>query len=58
MALLIGLEMIATAIFSKKQLGKKYLSGYELDVAYLLFAVVVFLLGPGSWSLDHLFGWA
>jgi len=53
---LIALEMVATSIFSKKQLGKKLIGGYELDVAYLVLAVVVALLGPGPWSVDALLG--
>jgi len=57
-AVLIALEMIATSIFSKQKLGKKFMSGYELDVAYLFLALVVSLLGPGPWSLDRLLGFA
>ena len=57
-ALLIALEMIATSIFSKKQLGKKLIGGYELDVAYLTLAVVIAFLGPGPWSVDRLLGFA
>ena len=57
-ALLIALEMIATSIFSKKQLGKKLIGGYELDVAYLALAVVIAFLGPGPWSVDRLLGFA
>jgi len=55
---LIALEMVATSIFSKKQLGKKLIGGYELDVAYLVLAVVIAFLGPGPWSLDRLLGFA
>jgi len=54
--ILIAVEMIATSIFSKKQLGKKLIGGYELDVAYLALAVVIALLGPGPWSVDALLG--
>ncbi len=53
-----ALEMVGTAIFSKKQLGKKFVLGYELDVAYLILALVVAFLGPGPWSLDRILGWA
>lgn len=55
---LIALEMVATSIFSKKQLRKKLIGGYELDVAYLVLAVVIAFLGPGPWSLDRLLGFA
>jgi len=57
-AVLFVLEMIATTVFSKTKLKKKFISGYELDVAYGAFALVVAFLGPGAWSLDHLLGWA
>jgi len=55
-AILFILEMIATSIFSKTKLGKKYVLGYELDVVYLVLALVVALLGPGPWSLDAVLG--
>ena len=55
-AAFFALEMVGTAIFSKKQLGKKFVLGYELDVAYLALALTVALLGPGPWSLDRLLG--
>jgi len=57
-AVLFVLEMIATTLFSKTKLKKKFSLGYELDVAYAAFALVVALLGPGAWSLDRLLGWA
>ncbi|MCI4371307.1 MAG: DoxX family protein [Thermoplasmata archaeon] len=55
-AVLFVLEMVATTIFSKTKLGKKFVSGWELDVAYAAFALVLAFLGPGGWSLDRLFG--
>jgi len=57
-AILIVLEMVATSIFSKQKLGKKFMGGYELDVAYLFFALVISILGPGPWSVDRLLGFA
>src|SRR5947199_9640181 len=57
-AVLFVLEMTATTIFSKTKLKKKFVLGYELDVAYAAFALVLAFLGPGAWSLDHLLGWA
>src|SRR5712692_10228876 len=57
-AVLFVLEMIATTVFSKTKLNKKFSLGYELDLAYAAFALVVALLGPGAWSLDRLLGWA
>lgn len=57
-AVLIALEMIATSIFLKDKFGKKFMGGYELDVVYLFFALVVSILGPGPWSVDRLLGFA
>src|SRR5882762_11626412 len=39
-AVLFVLEMIATTIFSKTKLNKKFALGYELDVAYAAFEFV------------------
>ena len=57
-AVLFVLEMVATTIFSKTTLGKKFVLGYELDVVYLVLALVIALLGPGMWSVDRLAGLA
>ena len=57
-AVLFVLEMIATTVFSKTKLKKKFISGYELDVAYAAFALVLAFLGAGAGSLDRLLGWA
>lgn len=57
-AVLFVLEMAATTIFSKTKLKKNFSLGYELDVAYAAFALVLALMGPGAWSVDHLLGWA
>jgi len=53
---LIALEMVATSIFAKTKLGKKFVGGYELDVSYLVLGLVVALLGAGLWSVDRLLG--
>ena len=55
-AALVALEMVGTSIFSKMKLGKKFVLGYELDVAYLVLALTLALLGPGAWSVDRLLG--
>jgi putative oxidoreductase len=55
-AAFIALEMVGTAIFSKRQLQKKFVLGYELDVVYLVLALLVTLLGSGPWSLDQVLG--
>ena len=57
-AVLFALEMVATAIFAKTKLGKKYVLGYELDVAFLVLALVIAMLGPGPLSVDRLIGLA
>src|SRR5213596_1874058 len=57
-AFLFFLEMIATTIFSQTKLNKKFMLGYELDVAYAAFALVLALLGAGGWSLDRILGLA
>jgi putative oxidoreductase len=57
-AVLFVLEMIATTVFSKTKLQKKFSLGYELDVAYAAFALVVALLGPGAFSIDRILGLA
>ena len=57
-AILFVLEMAATTIFSKMKLNKKLILGYELDLAYAAFALVLALLGPGGWSLDRILGLA
>ena len=55
-AVLFVLEMVATSIFSKTKLGKKFVLGYELDVAYLVLALTLAILGPGPWSVDRWLG--
>ena len=55
-AALIAVEMVATTIFSKTKLGKKLVLGYELDLAYLVIALLVLFVGPGAWSVDRLLG--
>jgi len=53
---LIALEMVATSIFAKTKLGRKFVGGYELDVSYLVLGLVVALHGGGAWSIDGLLG--
>jgi len=57
-AVLVVLEMVATSVFAKTKLGKKFVGGYELDFLYLALAAVVAFLGPGVWSVDRLLGLA
>jgi putative oxidoreductase len=53
-AALFVLEMIATAIFSKTKLNKKFVLGFELDIGYATLALVLVLIGPGAYSVDRL----
>ena len=53
-AILFALEMAATTVLSKRKLGKKYVLGYELDIAYLGVALATALLGGGTIALDAL----
>ena len=55
---LIALEMVATTLFAKTKLGKKLVLGYELDIAYLVLALMLTFLGAGPWSIDRLIGLA
>ncbi|HYT00192.1 MAG TPA: DoxX family protein [Thermoplasmata archaeon] len=57
-AVLFVLEMLATTIFVKTKMKGKFRGGYELDLAFAAFALVVALLGPGAWSLDRILGLA
>ncbi len=57
-AILFVLEMLATTVFSKVKLQKKFILGYELDLGYAALALVLALLGPGAFSLDWLLGLA
>src|SRR3989304_5691427 len=58
LAILFALQMVATSIFAKTKLGKKFTGGYELDALFLVLAITVALLGPGPWSLDRVLGLA
>jgi uncharacterized membrane protein YphA (DoxX/SURF4 family) len=41
---------------SRKRLGKKTLTAYELDLLYLGGSLALVLLGGGLYSVDHLLG--
>ena len=57
-AVLFVLEMLATTIFVKTKMKGKFRGGYELDLAFAAFALVLALLGPGAWSVDRILGLA
>lgn len=52
---LLALEMLGTTLLSRR-MKKKYMLGYELDLAYLAASLALALLGAGVYSLDSLFG--
>ena len=54
--ILLVTEMIGTTILSKTKLGKKYVLGYELDLAYLGAALLSAMVGAGPISLDAILG--
>lgn len=51
-AVLFALEMVGTAIVSKKKLGSKLMPGYELDLLYLGVAIMLAVAGAGAFSAD------
>jgi uncharacterized membrane protein YphA (DoxX/SURF4 family) len=55
-ALLIALEMVGTTLLSKFRMKKKFLLGYELDIAYFGGALTLLLLGAGPLSIDAFLG--
>src|SRR5438132_7338255 len=55
-AFLFFLEMIATTIFSKTTPNKKFILGYETDVAVGAFAPVLPALGPGRLLWERALG--
>ncbi len=54
--ILFSLEMVGTTILSKTKMGKKYILGYELDLAYLAASLALIVVGGGPASLDRLLG--
>jgi len=55
-ALLFVIEMISTSALNKLKMKKAYIGGYELDVLYILLAIVLFVLGGGALSIDSVIG--
>jgi putative oxidoreductase len=55
----IALEMIGASILKKSKMKGQYIGGtvsYELDVVYLLLAIVLIVLGAGAFSIDSALG--
>jgi len=48
--------MISTSALNKLKMKRAYIGGYELDVLYVLLAIVLFLLGGGALSIDSVIG--
>ncbi len=55
-ALLFAIEMISTSALNKLKMKRAYIGGYELDVLYILLAIVLFVLGGGALSIDSVIG--
>lgn len=60
-AFFIALEMIGNTILKKTKMKAPYLVGqnpaaYEIDIAYLLLAITLIVLGAGVFSIDALLG--
>ena len=55
-AFLFAIEMISTSALNKLKMKRAYIGGYELDVLYVLLAIVLFLLGGGALSIDSVIG--
>ncbi len=58
-ALFFAIEMTSTSILKKTKTKATYIMGqntYELDITYLLLAVVLVVLGAGAFSIDSMVG--
>ncbi len=55
-ALFFAIEMISTSALNKLKMKRAYIGGYELDVLYILLAIVLFVLGGGALSIDSVIG--
>lgn len=50
----IGLVLtMAVAVFFHAAKGDGFVQGYELALVYLVISLLLFLAGPGKFSLDH-----
>lgn len=54
-ALFIGINMVVATILKKTKMGKKWVEGYEFDLALLAGAIVLLTAGAGAYSLDSAF---
>jgi len=58
-ALFFAVEMISISILKKTKMKASYIMGqntYELDITYLLLAIVLVVVGAGSFSTDQVLG--
>jgi uncharacterized membrane protein YphA (DoxX/SURF4 family) len=60
-ALFIAIEMVANSILKATKMKGSYLSGqnpaaYEIDITYLMLAIVLLVLGAGVLSIDAIVG--
>ena len=55
-AVLFALWMVCTTWLSITRLHEKLVGGYELDVAFVIFALALAAIGGGKFSVDYLLG--
>jgi putative oxidoreductase len=55
-AILFAIEMISTSWLRKAKMKNVYVGGYELDVLYIILAIVLFVVGAGVLSVDSVIG--
>ena len=57
---LFAIQFIAIVIMKKTKMKAAYVSSakpsYEIDVVYLLFSIILIVLGAGAFSIDRLIG--
>ncbi len=53
-AFFTALLMANTTVMQKAKFRKKFVGGYELDVAYLVGALALLLIGSGPFAIDAL----
>jgi putative oxidoreductase len=58
--LFLAIQFAAITVMKKTKMHASYVDpgkpSYEIDVLYLLFAVILIVLGAGALSVDHLIG--
>jgi len=52
--LLVALEALASVYFFARFMGRRYIDGYEVKMAYVAIGLALFFLGAGVFSIDRL----